>query len=54
MKVFEIVKTVLDEEYESVLPVLERDSKISKALKELGRAYRKLRTVAVPPCLTRQ
>lgn len=43
MKVFEIVKTVLDEEYGSVLPKTERDARISKALKDLGVAYSKVR-----------
>jgi hypothetical protein len=49
MKVFEIVKTVLDEEYESISPKAERDSKISKALKELSTAYNKVKNRGGPP-----
>ena len=42
MKVFEIVKTVLDEEYENIFPEAKRDAKINNALTELGTAYNRV------------
>ena len=49
MKVFEIVKTVLNEEYESVFPKAERDARIGKALKDLSVAYSKVKNRGGPP-----
>ena len=48
MKVFEIVKTVLDEEYENIFPEAKRDAKINNALTELGTAYNRVKIVGAP------
>jgi hypothetical protein len=48
MEIFEIVKAVLDQEYESILPEKERDQKIKNALNSLGTIYGKVKTHGGP------
>lgn len=48
MEIFEIVKTVLDQEYESILPEEERDQRITKALDSLGTIYGKVKAYGGP------
>jgi hypothetical protein len=44
MEVFEVVKAVLDQEYENIVPVKERDQKIVSTLENLGEIYKKVKT----------